>query len=113
MPINPLKNRKLPRIKRQKKMTTAALKKEIAARSSLSAGDVLSTMEELKAIIIENLQKGGSVETPLGTFLPSIRLDGTKRIQFIPKKELRRAVDGGFTGEIINRQSVGLNYDQL
>jgi hypothetical protein len=51
----------------------------------------------------------------LGTFSPSIELDGTLSINFRPDNALNHGINipGIFTGTIINREFIGLTGDQL
>jgi hypothetical protein len=82
----------------------------------LVEGSIEQTKMELRDHIIEFNRAGRAVKVDgLGTFSPSIELDGTLNIIFRPDPALNHGINmpGTFTGTIINREYIGKTGDEL
>jgi hypothetical protein len=74
------------------------------------------TMSELKFRIVEYCRSGRAVKVDgLGTWSPSIALDGTFSVQFRPDLAFNYELNqpGAFTGTIINRENIGKTSEEL
>jgi len=84
--------------------------------TGLAEGSIAQANMELRDNIIEFNRAGRAVKVDgLGTFSPSIDLDGTLSINFRADPALNHGINvpGTFTGTIINREYIGKTSDQL
>jgi hypothetical protein len=104
-----------PRLKRGKTVQTDELVDFVAGRTGLNAGEVLLVlMEAHDAVAFFNRSGRGVKLEGLGTYLPTIRLDGTLDVEHRLDWALRRALNvGRFLGEILNRKHIGKTPDEL
>jgi len=79
-------------------------------------GSIDQATMELRDHIIEFNRAGRAVKVDgLGTFSPSIDLDGTLSISFRPDPALNYGINipGTFSGTILNRENIGKTSDDL
>jgi len=109
-------NAYMPKISRGKKASMNQLVSFISGRTGLNKGDIQHVLSELKESILFFNLSGRSVKIEgLGTFLPSISLDGTFSI--IPhldsslKAEINK--ENAFEGDILNADMIGKTSTEL
>lgn len=105
-----------PRLRYGKRIQREGLAKFIARSSGLNESGILQMLLELRdAIIFFNLQGIPVKLEGLGTFYPTISLDGTFGVGHRPDPALRHAynVPLAFRGEIENRDMIGKTVAEL
>jgi hypothetical protein len=105
-----------PRVEQGNTVKRAELIRALSRATGLVEGSIDQATKELRDQIIEFNRAGRAVKVDgLGTFSPSIDLDGTLSINFRPDNALNHGINipGIFTGTIINREFIGLTGDQL
>lgn len=106
-----------PKIKKGKTKTLKDISKVIAGRTSMNEGAVYQAMSETRFIFELFLGSGNPVKLPgLGTFSPTISVDGKLNISFRVDNPLIRELNKGregFDGEIVNRENIGKTSDEL
>jgi hypothetical protein len=105
-----------PRIEQGNTVQKAELIRGLSHATSLVEGSVSLTMTELKFRIVEYCRSGRAVKVDgLGTWTPSIGLDGKVRIQYRPDLAFDYELNqpGVFTGTVINRENIGKTSDEL
>lgn len=88
----------------------------IAGRSGLNEGAILNVMSELREAITFFNMAGRPVRLRgLGTFSPTIDLEGRFDINHRPDKHLLSEINisGRFNGDIVNRDMLGKTADDL
>jgi hypothetical protein len=105
-----------PRLIRGKTVKKRELVKLLAARTGFNSSELSGVLEELRDAVLFYSQAGRGVRLEgLGTYLPHIKLDGTlkvsHRLDLFIKKYLN--IPGEFTGDIVNRQNIGLSIEEL
>lgn len=106
-----------PRIKKGKTADVKDASKIIAGRTSATFGGVLENLMELMFVVTFFLCDGRPLKLPgLGTFNPSISLDGTINVNLRVDREMLSELNKekeGFKGDIINKDMIGKTYDEL
>jgi hypothetical protein len=105
-----------PRIEQGNTVQKAELIRGLSHATSLVEGSVSLTMTELKFRIVEYCRSGRAVKVDgLGTWTPSIGLDGKVSIQYRPDLAFDYELNqpGVFTGTVINRDNIGKTSDEL
>lgn len=105
-----------PRVDLGKRADTNDLVDLIAARTGLNEGDVRQVLLELRDAVIFFNRQGQPVKLEgLGTYTPSIKLDGTFGVGRRADTALTRAlnVPGEFRGDIKNREHIGKTSEDL
>jgi hypothetical protein len=105
-----------PRIEQGNTVQKAELIRGLSHATSLVEGSVSLTMTELKFRIVEYCRSGRAVKVDgLGTWTPSIGLDGKVSIQYRPDLAFDYELNqpGVFTGTVINRDNIGKTGDEL
>ena len=105
-----------PRIEQGNTVQKAELLRSVSRATSLVEGTVDQTIKELRDQIIEFCRSGRAVKVEsLGTFAPSMDIDGNLSISFRPDTAFANGlnVPGIFTGTIINRENIGKTSDEL
>jgi hypothetical protein len=105
-----------PRIEQGNTVQKAELIRGLSHATSLVEGSVSLTMTELKFRIVEYCRSGRAVKVDgLGTWTPSIGLDGKVSIQYRPDLAFDYELNqpGVFTGTVINRENIGKTSDEL
>lgn len=105
-----------PRIKQGTTVQKAELIRRLARATSLVEGSVELAMKELRDQLIDQLRLGRAVKVDgLGTWTPTIGLDGTVSIQYLPDSLLNHALNepGMFAGLILNPENIGKTSQDL
>jgi hypothetical protein len=105
-----------PRIEQGNTVQKAELVRELSHATSLVEGVVSLTMSELKFRLIGFLRAGRAVKVEgLGTWMPTISLDGTISIQYRPDLAFDYELNqpGAFTAPIFNKDNIGKTSEDL
>ncbi len=105
-----------PRIEQGNTVQKPELLRSVSRATSLVEGTVDLVIKEVRDQAIEFCRSGRAVKVDgLGTFSPSIDLEGTLSISFRPDTAFAYGlnVPGIFTGTIINREYIGSGSDDL
>ena len=105
-----------PRLKLGNTVQMKELVEYIADRTGLNKGDLQIALSELSAAVIFFNKRGEGVKIPdLGTYLPTIGLDGTFGVSHRLNREIKNALNtpGAFSGEILHRDNIGKTAEQL
>ena len=105
-----------PRIEQGNTVQKPELLRAVSRATSLVEGSVDQTIKELRDQVIEFNRAGRAVKVEgLGTFAPSIDLEGNLAISFRPDTAFANGlnVPGIFTGTIINRENIGKTTEEL
>jgi hypothetical protein len=105
-----------PRIEQGNTVQKPELIRALSRATSLVEGSVDQTMKELRDQLIEYCRAGRAVKVEgLGTWTPTIGLDGTLDIQYRPDPAFSYGlnVPGVFTGTILNRENIGKTSEEL
>ena len=105
-----------PRIEQGNTVQKAELIRRLSHATSLVEGSVSLTLSELRFTILEYCLSGRAVKVEgLGTWAPSISLDGKISIVYRPDLgfdyELNKP--NTFTGTITNRENIGKTSEEL
>ena len=105
-----------PRIEQGNTVQKPELIRAVSRATSLVEGTVDQTIKEVRDQIVEFCRSGRAVKVDgLGTFTPSIDLDGYFAISFRADPAMNAGINlqGTFTGTIINRENIGKTSDEL
>ena len=105
-----------PRVEQGNTVQKPELIRALSRATSLVEGSVDQTMKELRDQLIEYCRSGRAVKVEgLGTWTPTIGLDGTLDIQYRADAAFSYGlnVPGIFTGKIINRENIGKTGEEL
>jgi hypothetical protein len=105
-----------PRIEQGNTVQKPELIRALSRATSLVEGSVDQTMKELRDQLIEYCRAGRAVKVEgLGTWTPTIGLDGTLDIHYRPDPAFSYGlnVPGVFTGTILNRENIGKTSEEL
>ena len=105
-----------PRIEQGNTVQKPELIRALSRATGLVEGSIDQATMELRDHIIEFNRAGRAVKVDgLGTFSPSIDLDGTLSISFRPDPALNFGINmpGTFSGTILNRENIGKSSDDL
>lgn len=105
-----------PRIEQGNTVQKPELLRAVSRATSLVEGSVDQTIKELRDQVIEFNRAGRAVKVEgLGTFAPSIDLEGNLAISFRPDSAFANGLNipGIFTGTILNRENIGKTTDEL
>lgn len=105
-----------PRIVLDKTVQKDELVQYLAARTGQNEGAVDLGIKELRDAIIFFNRAGRSVKVDgLGTWTPNIGLDGVLDVQYRADSVLNNRLNdaGMFTGDIANRENIGLDGNGL
>lgn len=105
-----------PRVEQGNTVQKPELIRALSRATGLVEGSIDQATKELRDQIIEYNRAGRAVKVEgLGTFSPSIDLDGTLSINFRADPALNHGINipGVFSGTIINREFIGLTSDEL
>ena len=105
-----------PRVEQGNTVQKPELIRALSRATSLVEGSVDQTMKELRDQLIEYCRTGRAVKVEgLGTWTPTIGLDGTLDIQYRPDPAFSYGLNipGVFTGTILNRENIGKTSDEL
>ena len=105
-----------PRVEQGNTVQKPELVRALSRSTSLVEGTVDQTMKELRDHLIEYCRSGRAVKVEgLGTWTPTISLDGTLDIQYRPDAAFTYGlnVPGIFSGTILNREYIGSTGEDL
>lgn len=106
----------MPAIKYGKTCSTKSLVNFISARTTMNEGAIYNALMELKNALIHY----GSLGKPLrldgvGTFTPTLLLDGTFNISFLPDIEVKGGLNApyAYAGEYKNKDMIGKTQQDI
>ncbi len=105
-----------PRIEQGNTVQKPELVRALSRATGLVEGSIDQSIKELRDQIIEFNRAGRAVKVEgLGTFSPSIDLDGNLAISYRPDPALSNGLNipRVFSGTIINRENIGKTSDEL
>ncbi len=105
-----------PRVQQGDTVHQDELVRWISRATGLNESGVLQVLTELRDAVIYHNQLGRAVKLQgLGTYAPTIRLNGDLNIKHITDTRLRRALNlnGSFQGKIANAEHIGKTPDDL
>jgi len=105
-----------PRIEQGNTVQKPELVRALSRATGLVEGSIDQSIKELRDQIIEFNRAGRAVKVDgLGTFSPSIDLEGNLAISYRADPALSNGLNipGIFTGTILNRENVGKTSDEL
>lgn len=109
-------NANRPRIKLGRTADNEELTEYIARSTGLNESGVRQALLELRDAIISFNKQGRAVKLDgLGTYTPSIDLEGTIKVSHRADRALKNALNtkGAFRGDIVNRDNIGKTGDDL
>ena len=105
-----------PRIEQGNTVQKPELLRAASRATGIVEGTLDQSIKELRDQIIEFNRSGRAVKVEgLGTFSPSIDLDGNLAISFRPSPAFANGLNipGIFTGTIVNRENIGKSSQEL
>jgi len=105
-----------PRIEQGNTVQKPELIRAVSRATGIVEGTLDQSIKELRDQIIEFNRAGRPVKVDgLGTFSPSIDLEGNLSISFRPDPAFANGlnVPGIFTGTVINRENIGKTSEEL
>jgi hypothetical protein len=105
-----------PEIKRGRTRQTWHLVQDMARGTSLNEGSIRHVVYDLRDAILSAHRTGLAVKIEgLGTFTPTIRLDGSLDILFRPDPDMLRQLNDPtkFYAKILNKANIGKSADEL
>jgi hypothetical protein len=105
-----------PRIEQGNTVQKPELVRALSRSTGLVEGSIDQSIKELRDQIIEYCRAGRAVKVEgLGTWTPTISLDGTLDIQYRPDAAFSYGLNipGIFSGTILNRENVGKTSEEL
>jgi len=105
-----------PEIERQPTKQMPQVVESIVMRTGLNKGEILFVLYELHDAILDAHRDGQAVKIEgLGTFTPTIRVDGKLDIVFRPEPDMLRQLNDPtkFHAKILNKSNIGKSVDEL
>ena len=105
-----------PRIEQGNTVQKPELIRAVSRATGIVEGTLDQSIKELRDQVIEFNRAGRAVKVDgLGTFSPSIDLEGNLSISFRPDPAFANGlnVPGIFTGTVINRENIGKTSEEL
>ena len=105
-----------PEIKRMPPLQTRQMVENLAQRTSLNEGSIRHVVYELRDEILRAHRIGQAVKIEgLGTFTPTIRLDGSLDILFRPDPDMLKRLNNRtkFHAKILNKANFGKSAEEL
>ena len=105
-----------PEIKRARTRQTPELVEDMARTTGLNEGTIRYVVYELRDVLLMAHRTGQAVKVEgLGTFTPTLRMDGRFDILFRPDAEMLRKLNDPtlFFGTILNKKNIGKSADDL
>ena len=105
-----------PRIEQGNTVQKPELVRALSRATGLVEGSIDHSMKEQRDQLIEYCRAGRAVKVEgLGTWTPTIALDGTLDIQYRPDPAFSYGLNipGIFSGTIVNREFIGKTSDEL
>jgi len=94
---------------------TDELANYVAGRTGLNASELVMALMEVRDAIIHYNRMGRGVKVAgLGTYLPSIQLDGTLDVEHRLDKSIKHGLNAKkYVGHILNQKYIGKTSDDL
>lgn len=105
-----------PRLQQGNTVQKPELVRSVSRSTGIAEGTLDHSIKELRDQIIQYCRAGRAVKVDgLGTWTPSIALDGTLDIQYRPDATIGYGLNipGVFSGTILNRENIGKTSDEL
>lgn len=105
-----------PRLEQGNTVQKPELVRSVSRSTGIAEGTLDHSIKELRDQIIEYCRAGRAVKVDgLGTWTPTIGLNGTLDIQYRPDAAFTYGLNipGVFSGTIINRENIGKSSDEL
>lgn len=104
-----------PKLERGPTVRQDELTEYIARHTGLNEGEIALVLLELRDAVAYHCRAGRGVKLDgLGTYLPSMQLDGSLDIEHRLDRALRRGINmGRFTHALVNQQNIGKTPDEL
>ena len=105
-----------PRIKLFNRAEIDKICQYISGQSSLNAGEIKNVLSQLQDTILFFASSGQPAKVDgLGTFTPTIHIDGSFHLNVRVDRELIRKLNkpGFMTADIINKHNIGTTADDL
>jgi len=105
-----------PRIEQGNTVQKPELIRAVSRATGIVEGSLDQNIKELRDQLIEYCRSGRAVKVEgLGTWTPTIALDGTLDIQYRPDAAFGYGLNipGVFSGTIINRENIGKTGEEL
>ena len=105
-----------PRLEQGNTVQKPELIRAVSRATGIVEGSLDQNIKELRDQLIEFLRMGRAVKVEgLGTWTPTIALDGTLEIQYRPDSSIGYGLNipGVFNGTIINRENIGKTSEEL
>jgi hypothetical protein len=104
-----------PEFKRMRTMQTTQAIESIAQRTGLNEGEIRFSVYELRDTILDAHRHGQAVKIDgLGTFTPTLRLDGSVDILFRPEAQMLRDLNSTkLYATILNKANIGKSTEEL
>jgi len=105
-----------PEIGRQPTKQMPQVVEDIAQRTGLNEGEIRFVVYELRDAILTAHRRGQSVKIEgLGTFTPTVRMDGNLDILFRPDADMLKQLNDPtrFYAKILNKSNIGKSADEL
>ncbi len=105
-----------PEIKRMKTMQTDEMVEKIAMRTGLNEGEIRFVVYEIRDTTLMAHRTGQAVKIEgLGTFTPTIRLDGSFDILFRPDARMLNQLNNPtkMTATILHKKNIGKSAEEL
>lgn len=105
-----------PEIKLERTRQTPQVVEDIAMRTGLNTGEILFVVYELRDAILMAHRHGQPVKIEgLGTFTPTIRMDGSLDILFRPEPSMLHQLNDStkFYATILNKANIGKTTDDF
>jgi len=105
-----------PRIEQGNTVQKPELVRAVSRATGIVEGSLDQNIKEVRDHLIEYCRAGRAVKVDgLGTWTPTIALDGTLDIQYRPDPAFNYGLNipGIFSGTILNRENIGKTSDEL
>ena len=105
-----------PELKRERTRQTPQIVEDIARTTGLNEGEIRFVVYELRDAILMAHHHGQAVKIEgLGTFTPTMRVDGDLDILFRPEPDMLRQLNNPtmLYAKILNKKNIGKSADQL
>ncbi len=107
----------MPEVKQQMTVSMKHLVMYLAGRTNINEGAINHMLIELRDAIVYFNSVGQAVKLEgVGTFRPTIKLDGTFNVAYLPDKHIKNKLNDifdGFSGDVKNKDMVGKSIDDL
>jgi hypothetical protein len=104
-----------PEFKHKSTLHMKQVIEHMARRTGLNTGEILLNVYELRDTILDAHRNGQAVKIDgLGTFTPTLHMDGSVDVLFRPDVEMLRELNNEkLYATILNRNNIGKSTDEL